>query len=641
MKPQVEWLEPRRLLSDTWHTVDDYLYGTRSALGQAITVDATGKVYAAGTARLGTIGSPVAESHEVVRTSADGGNTWSVLSDYVVQDVRGTTVADIEVDAAGNIYLAGSYRPAGSDGEYWFVRRSRDSGRTWGTVDTVGLGGANTVQGLTIDAAGNIYAVGEAEGAVASSSNSRNWLVRRSTDGGNTWATVDAFVPTDGPSDFSVARGVFVHPTAGVFVAGTASLPPGEGDVGVNAWIVRQSPDGGAGTWVTVDSYKPTEYGADASSLGADAAGNLYAVGEAIDSAGFRHWVVRKSTDGGTAWTTVDDYQLSPLAFSDAQDFVTDSAGNLYVAGSGLDVGTAHWIVRSSAGGTAAWTTVDDFQIVAGADAEPSAIAADPAGRVFVVGTASATSGPTHWITRRLGTGVPTAAVVARHVFYNRSRFDGNDAAANAGDDAAIPPDKNALLAGQDRLPGFDNVTSYDKGINGIIVDIAGLPAGASLGIDDFDFGTALRPVSVTVRYGAGAGGSDRVTLLWTDYSPGIEVATRATANGWLTVTVKANTNTGLAAPDVFSFGNLIGETGDGNGSTGWRVNALDLTAARRALNTPAALDTPTDFNRDGRTNALDLAVVKRNMNLSLSGLPPRTADSRQTRSDWLSGLLG
>ena len=28
--------------------------------------------------------------------------------------------------------------------------------------------------------------------------------------------------------------------------------------------------------------------------------------------------------------------------------------------------------------------------------------------------------------------------------------------------------------------------------------------------------------------------------------------------------------NTGLAAPDVFAFGNLVGETGDGNGAAGW-----------------------------------------------------------------------
>jgi hypothetical protein len=94
-----------------------------------------------------------------------------------------------------------------------------------------------------------------------------------------------------------------------------------------------------------------------------------------------------------------------------------------------------------------------------------------------------------------------------------------------------------------------------------------------------------------------------------------------AVANGWLRVTVKANARTGLAAPDVFSFGNLIGETGDGTGAAGWWVTALDLAAVKRALNTTAPLTSPRDFNRDGRTNALDLSTVRRVLNHAL--LPP------------------
>jgi uncharacterized delta-60 repeat protein len=223
------------------------------------------------------------------------------------------------------------------------------------------------------------------------------------------------------------------------------------------------------------------------------------------------------------------------------------------------------------------------------------------------------------WFAMRLqgeGQG-PAARVVGRHVFYNRSGFDGNDGAANAADDNAIAPDKNALLASQDRLPGFDNVTSYDKGINGIMVDIANLPAGGVLSADDFDFGSAGAPLSVTVRRDAGAEGSDRVTLVWRDYNPlDASPLPQAVGNGWLTVTVKANADTGLSQPDVFRFANLIGETGDSFAAP--RVSAIDLAAVKRALNGAAPLAATTDFNRDVRTNAIDLAIVKRNLNHSL-----------------------
>jgi hypothetical protein len=211
----------------------------------------------------------------------------------------------------------------------------------------------------------------------------------------------------------------------------------------------------------------------------------------------------------------------------------------------------------------------------------------------------------------------PAATVAGRHVFYNHSSFDGNEGAANAADDAAITADKSALLATEDRLPGFDNVSSYDRGINGVMIDVQDLPViDALLDVDDFDFGGAGNPISIDVRPGAGVGGSDRVTLIWRDYNPqDVSPLPQAVGNGWLTVTVKANAHTGLSQADVFSFGNLIGETGDG---TTLRVSALDLSAVRRALNFPAPLTSATDFNRDGRTNALDLSTVKRNLNHAL-----------------------
>src|SRR6185503_15671140 len=96
--------------------------------------------------------------------------------------------------------------------------------------------------------------------------------------------------------------------------------------------------------------------------------------------------------------------------------------------------------------------------------------------------------------------------------------------------------------------------------------------------------------------------------------------------NTRLRVTVKANDRTGLAAPDVFYFSSLVGETGDGDGRTRAmpRVTAIDLSAVKRVLNTPEVPKTGVaDFNRDGRVNALDLAAVRSNLN---QFLPPLTA---------------
>ena len=203
-----------------------------------------------------------------------------------------------------------------------------------------------------------------------------------------------------------------------------------------------------------------------------------------------------------------------------------------------------------------------------------------------------------------------STTVVGRHVFYNNSSFDGSAAPAGAvgvADDAAVAPDKVALLPGQ--AARFANYTSYARGINGVMVDVRD-PA-AAMGEGDFAFAVrtaagewvpAPAPTSVTVRAGAGVGASDRVTVTWAD---------GAVRDTWLRVTVLPGGASGLAYPDVFYFGNAVAETG--NSAADAAVNALDFTATRAALYSGAArIDSRYDFNRDGAVNPLDLAIVRR-----------------------------
>ena len=212
--------------------------------------------------------------------------------------------------------------------------------------------------------------------------------------------------------------------------------------------------------------------------------------------------------------------------------------------------------------------------------------------------------------------GAPAADVVGRHVFYEGSAFDRSP----AGDDAAVAADKAPLLPGE--VPTFANLTSFVRGINGIMIDVAGLPAGSAFSAADFVFRTgnsndlsswtllASAP-AVSVRRGAGAEGADRVSLAW---------AGGAARNAWLEVTVLANERTGLSSPDVFYFGNLVGEAG--NNTTGAAVTAADVVAARpRGAARGAAITDRRDFNRDGRVNVLDTAVARGNVGRQLVAL--------------------
>jgi hypothetical protein len=213
-----------------------------------------------------------------------------------------------------------------------------------------------------------------------------------------------------------------------------------------------------------------------------------------------------------------------------------------------------------------------------------------------------------------------TTNVTGRHVFYNNSAYDGRDVAATLADLNAIAPDKQALRPGG--AASFSNITSFTGGINGVLVDFAGIPP-ATLTTDDFTFRSgpginpalwpaAPAPAAVVELPNPTGSNTARYAITWPD---------GAIRNTWLQVTVKANANTGLGADDVFYFGNLAGETGDSPAVM--RVTALDVAAVKRTLGGTATLDARTDFNRDGKVNALDVAAAKANLARTIELIAP------------------
>jgi hypothetical protein len=161
----------------------------------------------------------------------------------------------------------------------------------------------------------------------------------------------------------------------------------------------------------------------------------------------------------------------------------------------------------------------------------------------------------------------------------------------------------------------LDTVTTFDMGINGIMIDIA----SAALTPADFafDVSTTARsgtwapgplPSSITVRRGQGLAGSDRVTLIWPD---------RSIRNTWLRVTTLPTAHTGLSRPDVFYFGSLVGDVRNAPIVGGvFRVNALDLAYLRAGIRNgwDGRFLLDKDVNRDGVINALDVALLKANL---------------------------
>jgi len=157
-------------------------FSQSSSSGFGMATDSLGNVFAAGSS--GSSGQ--------VKKLPSGSSTWSTV--YTGQAAGDTTYLEaIAVDASDNIYAAGGAQitltSQDSDPDRvlfeWFVIKSTDHGATWNVVDQYYLPDHNYTQatGILAAASGNIYVYGG--DAVTNSE-----LVRMSSNGGSTWTNV-------------------------------------------------------------------------------------------------------------------------------------------------------------------------------------------------------------------------------------------------------------------------------------------------------------------------------------------------------------------------------------------------------------------------------------------------------------------
>ena len=230
--------------------------------------------------------------------------------------------------------------------------------------------------------------------------------------------------------------------------------------------------------------------------------------------------------------------------------------------------------------------------------------------------TVSSTNGSTGTSNSSAFVGVNGAVIGYQLFYHNSSRYDVTNATfPGFSDDNAIAIDKTAYLPGSDPAT-FSNVSSYSKGINGVMVDIQGSHAGITANDFIFKVGNnnapanwtaAPTPITVTVRAGAGLSGSDRVELIWAD---------NAIQEQWLEVTVLPTTSTGLVANNVFFFGNAVANSGGGDSATLSSTTSVDELAARnnsQSLFSNIPITNLFDYNRDGAVNSADQLLARNN----------------------------
>src|SRR5436190_11458108 len=258
--------------------------------------------------------------------------------------------------------------------------------------------------GLAVTPNGRLFASGYVEDAIGM----YHGLVMASSDAGTTWsgALDDYLYAPD--YDTLYDGGMVADASGNLYVAGeTYYVGPNPLGDPANHWITRRSSDGGT-TWSLVDDFAPGGLQTQPFGLATDTAGNVYVAGLA-NHPGVNDlvWTVRKGTGGGS-FSTVD--ALSSSQGGQANGIYVHPTAGVFAVGSAIIPGTKGykateaWIARRSSNGGITWSTVDTFQLSPNLTSRAFGIGADSSGNLYVVGQGFIKNGKninSHWIVRK------------------------------------------------------------------------------------------------------------------------------------------------------------------------------------------------------------------------------------------------
>src|SRR5258708_569921 len=121
------------LIAQTWQTVLNYqLAAGKGADGEGVVADAFGNVFSGGN---GTDASGTNNHGIVLKTDTTQAN-WYFSDDTNPSAAQDQSVIwNMGLDANRNVYSIGQLTPYSTGIAYWYVRKSSDCGLNWSTVD--------------------------------------------------------------------------------------------------------------------------------------------------------------------------------------------------------------------------------------------------------------------------------------------------------------------------------------------------------------------------------------------------------------------------------------------------------------------------------------------------------------------------
>lgn len=278
-----------------------------NAEGTAIALDASGNVYVTGFTKPDYGGN---YDYVTLKYNSSGTLQWATL--YNGPGNGSDQACDLEVDAAGNVYVTGFSMGTSSE-DYATIKYNSAGVQQW-VARYNGPGDDSDLPcGIELDSYGNVYVTGESPG----SDDSDVATVRYSNSGAQLWvARYDLSGWTiEFPTDIGIG------PDGSIYVAGEAE----------NDLLILKYQSSGTLTWSCAYAWP---YGGEdcANALAINASGDVFAAGYCLNGQNDTDFLtVRYSSSGQFTWAAVHSWGAGD---DEACDIALDEGDGIYITGS-------------------------------------------------------------------------------------------------------------------------------------------------------------------------------------------------------------------------------------------------------------------------------------------------------------------
>ncbi|MBD2462266.1 SBBP repeat-containing protein [Oscillatoria sp. FACHB-1407] len=289
----------------------------------AIAVDGFGNIYITGSTNDALLGSGGTSDVFLKKLSTNGNILW----EKQFGSSRNDTARGVAIDATGNIYVTGEFAGYGSfnlgNDNGFLAKYDRNGNQLW--VRETGLPNSDIAYDVAVDAAGNIYIAGTTGGSLQGTTVGFTdaFLMKYDSAGNALWQQNYGGSYSDG------AQGVAIDSAGNAYITGYSQSGIGQPK---NSFVAKYRNDG---TLLWANTYNYSTSNDQATDIAIDATDNIYVTGQAFYTiSGLQGgdddvFLFRLDRDGN--W--LGDHILAALGTDQPGKLTTDVSGNVYIAG--------------------------------------------------------------------------------------------------------------------------------------------------------------------------------------------------------------------------------------------------------------------------------------------------------------------